>query len=229
LPDNEIMRTNTGRFFDLMRASAAFYQFQREKDAEGNYITTAQDYELAREVFQYCFQEGAFPLTKNQKLLLKEMEDFGKEIDIPVTEIESKVTFLSRTALYTNLNMLAEAGFLKKCEFQKNFGTEERPALRDVLAYSNARTVESLNLPEWGKLIIVDLAEQALQALLPLQALQGLKHPSYSPYSPYSQKTHTVNSKELIICAVCKQEKSDCKVFGGKLICSDCHVEGDGA
>ena len=75
-PDVSIVRTNSGRFFDLIRASTAFHQFQRAKNSDGFVIAATQDYELAAEIF--CNLVGSrnmTPLTRNQQKLLPNIDN----------------------------------------------------------------------------------------------------------------------------------------------------------
>jgi len=52
-PKNKMMRTQFKRFLDFIKSSAVLYQFQRDRDENGNLIATGEDYNNARDILDY--------------------------------------------------------------------------------------------------------------------------------------------------------------------------------
>jgi hypothetical protein len=162
-PDVLITRTVFGTFIDLIKASAALHQFQREKDSRGFVVATFQDYGYARDaLIKITAKSGLIPVTKTQRKLL-DLIDFeldentktgGKDGKVvkehsfwAVEEIEEKVNFLNKANLYINLGILANYGFLKKGEkeivtstYETNDGT--RSSSKNKIAYCLQEQVE---------------------------------------------------------------------------------------
>jgi len=70
-PKNVIIRTNYKRFLDMIKSSASYYQYQRERDADGNIIATEQDYQIARDVFLHMMKNPlTIPLTRTRQEIL---------------------------------------------------------------------------------------------------------------------------------------------------------------
>lgn len=158
-PNKLIVRTLFGTFVDLIKASAALHQFQREKDSKEFVLANFQDYEYARQAFKKITDRGGLiPVTKNQKRLL---EIIDREMDKnqgdkivkqhqfwAVPEIEEKVAFLNRQNLYANLGILANNGFLKKGDKEikassyETSGGESRTYSKTVAAYCVQETDE---------------------------------------------------------------------------------------
>lgn len=126
IPDEHIIvRTAFPRLLDCIKASAALYQYQREKDQEGFLLATEQDYDIARTaLIKSMSNPQMIPLTKDQKRILDifktklKREDTAGEGILPdyysVSEIEKYATFLSDKWLREQLDNLTEYGFLKK-------------------------------------------------------------------------------------------------------------------
>lgn len=157
-PNAKIVRTGAGRFFDLIRASTAIYQFQREKNEEGYYIATRQDYELAREIFLSLIDsKNMTPITKNQRRLLDVIKEMGNDSNnkkFSAPEIMNRVTFLSKPSLYSNLDELSDMGYLKKEVETRNTGSEHFERMTEVSVYSLKRQ-EDMILPDAKKLEVV--------------------------------------------------------------------------
>lgn len=112
---NLIFRTQFGRFLDYIKFSAAFHQFQRQTDEEGFLLAEAPlDYELARlALLKTTTNKYMIPITKDQQKIIEIMTRHFREFG-SIEDIAGKVTFLADTALRTNLNALADFGFLEK-------------------------------------------------------------------------------------------------------------------
>lgn len=151
-----IVRTHFRRFLDYMMASAAFHQFQRQRDVDGFIIAEAKDYEIAREVFlKLTPYSSLVPLTKDQTRLLKIIEDnFGESLT-PVIDIEPKITFMSDKWLRIQLDELAEKKYLQKNMYEEvlSDSDEGRVRLKKYIAYKFIRN-EKLILPKWNEIQI---------------------------------------------------------------------------
>lgn len=156
-PDDKIVRTNSGRFFDLIKASAAFHQFQRQKNEAGFVIATGEDYELAAEIFcSLVVSQNMIPVSKNQQRLLTVIREMEKSNEskkaFSAPEIESRVTFLARPNLYSNLNDLSDSGHLvKSVESRNTSGSEHFARMAEVTVYS-FKNQNEFTLPSHQKL-----------------------------------------------------------------------------
>ncbi len=158
-PNTTIVRTNLDRFFDFMKASCAFHQYNREKDNEDYYLVTGQDYDIARDIFLYVtFSKSMIPISKNQKKLLNVFDVLEKEFEkanktkFIVSEIQNKVTFMSRKSLYFNLDSLSDTGFLKKDNEEEEYGGGDNTWTKDVTVYSRVYG-DVFSLPKYEELI----------------------------------------------------------------------------
>lgn len=150
-PDkNIIMRTNYPRFLDFIKASTAFFQYQRKMDKEGYYMAEAQDFNIARACFlKLCSNKYMIPLTINQKKILTifEQQPFMKK---SVSQLHSgKMNFISLANLQVNLQNLAKYGILETC-------AEKDSLNRDVEVYGLSKGYnpnEKLEIPTFDELM----------------------------------------------------------------------------
>jgi hypothetical protein len=146
---NITMRTNYPRFLDFIKASAAFHQYQREKDDENFILANGLDYEIARECFiKLCSNKYMISLSINQKKILA---IFEKEPTLQgsVTQLHAKMNFLSVPALQTNLGILSKYGILKTTTGTDVYG-------RDIEEYGlmdGYKPNETISLPKYEELI----------------------------------------------------------------------------
>jgi len=140
-PNNIIVRTVFGSFIDLIKASAALHQFQRETDENGFILANLDDYENARiALIKTASNSELIPISKNQKRIIDTIDkELDKNIDEQKSigggshsfwsgkEIAEKVTFISEyTNIWKNLNILASYGFLEKGEKEiENYSTSD--------------------------------------------------------------------------------------------------------
>ena len=104
------MRTHFGRLLDFIKASAALYQFQRERDSDGYILAQPEDYNRAIIPLNATTSNPMMiPLNKKQKMLL---EECNKLKDFSVKQLEPHVPFLVQSKLYDALAKLQELGFL---------------------------------------------------------------------------------------------------------------------
>jgi hypothetical protein len=139
-----LIRTIFERFLDLIKASCAFHQFQRETEDEGYKIADGQDYDIARTaLLKLTSNQYMIPLTKDQKKILDVMKQLGSLSTIE--EISSKITFISDRWLREQLDKLANYGFLEKDTIAKEDSDKK------VIAYSYAEIFD-INIPTWEEL-----------------------------------------------------------------------------
>lgn len=120
-PDMLIVRTAMGTFIDLIKASAALYQYQRDRTPDGSVIATFDDYENARVAYtKLTSGSSLIPLTKKQKHVINVMcemdKEFGTHVLWSVPEIQAKVSELSLQWLYKVLDHLTENKLLERGE-----------------------------------------------------------------------------------------------------------------
>jgi len=77
---NNIMRTMTSRFLDLIRASAALHQFQREKNEHGDILATKADLAYAIFVANYCKILAGQVLNRKQEMLVAYLMENKNEV-----------------------------------------------------------------------------------------------------------------------------------------------------
>jgi predicted transcriptional regulator len=139
--DHVIMRTNFNRFLDLIKASAALHQFQRENDGEYIYAN-GQDYDIARQVLlKTTSNQSMIPLTKNQKKLLEILNELGDNWS-SVSDLEPKVTFMSESQLRRELDRLVGYGFLLKDK-------EHREGSRKPVMVYQRKKFTKISIPTW--------------------------------------------------------------------------------
>jgi len=137
---NIILRTSFNRFLDYIKASAAFHQYQRERNDNGVLIANGSDYNLARLAFlKTTANRELIPLTRHQTKILDVFRELGVG-NYSVSDLSPKVTFISQKTLYIELDRLADNGFLQK-------DNEERESSkRPIMVYSFIDSPEA-NLP----------------------------------------------------------------------------------
>lgn len=151
-----IMRTHFGRLLDLIKASAALYQYQRKTDQDGFTLAEPQDYDNAIIPLRATTSNPMMiPLSKKQKMLLEECRKLSAKknagtIDgsggFSVKEIEPHIPFLVQSKVYDALAKLQDLGFLesyiekqegvaKPIRFYKpvDFKLEDIPTWQDIV------------------------------------------------------------------------------------------------
>ncbi len=143
-PDEHIiMRTHFSRLLDYIKASAALYQFQREKDNEGFVIAQPPDYDNATILLQKTTSNPMMiPLSRKQQMLLAECRRLGT---FTVKELEPHIPFLVQSKIYSSLDTLQEYGFLN------SFIKETEESKRPVRYYSFVEFYIK-NIPTWDEI-----------------------------------------------------------------------------
>lgn len=147
-PNHIVMRTHFDRFLDFIKASAALYQYQREKDEEGYLLATGQDYNIARiALLKTMSNPYMVPLTKDEQRIKSVFEKLPRKT-YSISELEKYITFITPEWLRKLLDRsLVEYGFLSK-------DTERREGARgpkSVMVYS-FNPLPDTTLPTWDEL-----------------------------------------------------------------------------
>ena len=147
-----MMRTKFPRFLDLIKASAAFHQFQRKCDKNGFLLANGQDYEISCEIMRTLISNKYFiPLTKIQKKIVEFFEEIIKKepnFNENAVKIRQKMlNFISLPALLTNIAILTKYGILSS-------SIEEDAHGRDIekfsLNQSNTNISEKVYFPSFS-------------------------------------------------------------------------------
>jgi len=123
-PDEHIiMRTHFSRLLDYIKASAALYQYQREKDEDGFILAETIDYDNATiPLSKTTSNPMMIPLSKKQHMLLEECKKLG---NFSAKELEPHIPFLVQSKIYSYLDKLQEYGFLTS--YNKETGESKKP------------------------------------------------------------------------------------------------------
>ncbi len=143
-PTDLVMRTAFNRFIDLIKASAALHQFQREIDKKSYILANEIDYNNARDVLNHFNKEGhSVTLTRDQQDILNVFKD---DKFYSIDYISSKIP-LSDKWLRIQLDKLAEMNFLEvegiRDEALKN---------RFIRNYRKIYELDKIYLPKFEKL-----------------------------------------------------------------------------
>lgn len=143
---NVIIRTHFPRFLDYIKSSCALYQYQRERDKDGYYLATAEDYENAREIMAVTTSNQLMiPLTKKQKQILEKMDELPK-LTFSFQELEQELQSIAQDRwLRKLLDRLVEQGFLRR-------GNEKREHSIKPLAVYSYNSLVKLVLPSFKEL-----------------------------------------------------------------------------
>lgn len=146
-PKNNVMiRTHFPRFLDYIKAHAALYQLQRERDEHGRIIATSEDYDAARDVL---IKTTSNPLMvtlshKEKKFLERFATHRGL---LSVAEINQFNTEWQDRQLRTTLDNMARDGFLLK-------GSKPNEAGREILSYEYVE-LGPASIPKWENLDLI--------------------------------------------------------------------------
>ena len=147
---NIIMRTHYPRFLDFIKASCAFYQYQRKADEEGFLLAEGQDYDIARECFlKLCSNKYMVSLTINQKKILSLFESEPCMKGSASQLHSGKMGFMALKNLQDNLQKLVTYGILQTERDVDKYG-------RDLEVYFLAQSYDknqTVNIPNFEDLI----------------------------------------------------------------------------
>ncbi len=152
LPTEIRARRDVPRIFNLIKASAALFQFQREKDNLGRVIATGEDYERARTALKKI-QTGSFvALTRTLRRVYAVAEEWQKANPwrwFTVKQLWATKPLCAERHFYEHLEKLAEKRLLV-ADFQ-----EREESRKQVLVYQLAAVngLTSIELPPFEKVI----------------------------------------------------------------------------
>jgi ferredoxin len=126
-PEHILMRTHLKRFLDLIKASCALHQFQREQDEAGFFIATGQDWDIARvALIKTTTNALMIPLTKEHKEIIEVFKklqnktpDLVSKPFFSVSELEEHVHTMSDKWIRIQLDWLTSTGFLDKASEER--------------------------------------------------------------------------------------------------------------
>lgn len=145
--DHVIMRTHFNRLLDLIKASAALHQYQRQRDKEGYLIAEGLDYDIARiAIIKTTSNRLMIPLSQKQKRFLKVIKDeFGSE-EFKVSALLEYIKFLHQSNIYEYLDKLSEHFFDVRIREpgEVGYGSITKPTRFYRLIYQ-----EATEIPTW--------------------------------------------------------------------------------
>lgn len=150
-PSSMIVRTHLTRFYDLIKASAAFNQHKRERNEAGEVIATGLDYDLAREaLIKLTSNVFMLPLTREQQEILRKFPELKEEFTeaggaYSVSELNAHVP-ISEKWLRVQLDRLTTLNLLRK-KLARREGS-----IKQVHTYSLKEGLTTLYLPTWAEL-----------------------------------------------------------------------------
>lgn len=147
MPDKLIMRTAFSRILDYCKFSAALHQRTRQRDAEGNVIAQAEDYNLARRVIKATTQSDSMtPLNFKQRALL----------DVLAGQVEPTAfsTLAEKHNPYSHkMGLLRALEFLRKNGLAKSQEVFCEQTHRNRSLWSAVSASEKVSvLPDWNVL-----------------------------------------------------------------------------
>lgn len=111
LPSHLIMRSQTPKLMDYIKASAALHQLMRKKDEHGRVIAELDDYVFAAYIFDMLGSVEGQALNKAEKALVDYLWD--KQEPVPLSDILTDIPRISQTWLYRAKDNLGERGVVK--------------------------------------------------------------------------------------------------------------------
>jgi hypothetical protein len=112
LPDSLIMRTQSPKLADYVKASAALHQHQREKAETGAVIAEDFDYWYGLYVFKAMNKTGGVAINIYEEEILKILENTTKENPLAGRDILTEITF-SKDKMYRLLGSLTDKGLAR--------------------------------------------------------------------------------------------------------------------
>ena len=139
---SNIMRTMTSKVLDIIKASAALHQFQREKNKYGAVLATKEDLAYAIFIVNHCEILAGNALNRKQEELLKYIASKGGE-SVTFTQIIKDNPGMSEMWVYRQEHDLVERRLLQMTkEFDPGAGREVKTFKTDLF-YTG-----SMNVPK---------------------------------------------------------------------------------
>jgi hypothetical protein len=109
--DNTIMRTQTLKFLDIIKSSAALHQFQRKLNDEGAVLASKEDLAYALFVVKHCAIFEGQVLNRQQETLISYLEE--KKVSISFKQIIADNPGMSEAWVYRQEKDLVERRLLQ--------------------------------------------------------------------------------------------------------------------
>lgn len=215
------IRRDYVRFLDLIKSSAALYQYQREEDELGRIIAEKQDYENARACLS-CFEhKGVFGLPTRLRKAYDVCLKLGKFM---AKDVYSNAPFVNQKMWYTYLDDLTRLHLIK-VELVPVEGVK-----KPVREYSTINT-RLLNIPEFERLNVLnvlnlphlDLQEKPYEKPKKRKIVTTFNTlPTFNTINTIN----TINNKEekegKYICWKCNRRDDNIDYFNSSGICKEC-------
>lgn len=144
-PDQILIRTHFPRFLDLIKASAALHQYQRESDEHGRVIAEPADYDIARDILLKLTSNPLMvSLTRNQQRIRGYLAK--NKAWLSAGDMEPHMAFISGRQLRRELDRLFEAGLLQK-DYEDRANSR-----RPVMVFRLVEMVD-LKIPSWSEIM----------------------------------------------------------------------------
>jgi hypothetical protein len=138
LPNTLIMRTQTKKLLDYIKASAILYQWQREKDEQGQLIATWFDYDYARFVFTILKDVEGVTLNSVEEEFIMFLREQNEPISIK-SAVE-KFKKRSNAWVYDHLDSFVSKGLIE-------ISFEQDSSNRDIKKIRATKGFENFDLP----------------------------------------------------------------------------------
>jgi len=145
--DASIMRTMTLKLLDIIRASAALHQYQREQDENNYVLANKEDLAYAVFIINYCDILTAQALNKKQEALIKYIEEKFLATEEPVSfkQIIADNPGMSETWVYKQEKDLVERRLLQmKRHYDTGSGKDIKCFIPDMLLFVNIKVPKKL-------------------------------------------------------------------------------------
>lgn len=158
--ENQRIRRDIDRLLNMVRASAALYQYQRERDEDGRVIANGQDYAIAAEALTVIKSGTAANLTRAQRRIWDACRTFSKTHEsFTRQELYAAHPLCGLSQLFGHLSKLAEVGLLK-VDYRDG-------ATKPILTYAVVDApLNNLQLPSFQELDKPELSKLTKQSEL---------------------------------------------------------------
>lgn len=139
-----IMRTMTSKILDIIKASAALHQFQREKNENGCVLATKEDLAYAIFIANHCDVLTGQTLNRKQETLLKYILDANGKA-IPFKQIIEDNPGMSEAWIYRQEHDLVERRLLQMVkQYDPAAGRDVKCFKQDMFLYARIDVPKSL-------------------------------------------------------------------------------------
>jgi hypothetical protein len=194
------MRTDFAKMLDIIKFSAAIFQYQRDVDEEGRVIATKEDYEHMKKVIKTTtLSNYGVSITKEQRKVLEifkdgvtPTDDLNKLNGLKYSQIQSLLPDKSPKGIYKYLNLLTSKGILKATNISDKYGSVFYWKLASNLGF----TLPDFD-PKWNS-----------ESRKPPFSTFALQH-SDSPFHPFPKDAMGSNSLRHLGSTIPPSEKGE--------------------